>query len=605
MTFRACARVAILCTLGAVAGAAPVARQPDWHVSSLKANITVNSDSSLLVDETLVIPEGQDPNFGLRCEIPIGDDDRWDRNYGPGYTDDNGLRVRVQRVAVDGAPAEFRLDHYLRHGYQVIVRNGSQMNAVGQGTHELNVIYRVTGAIRPVGSDDELYWNAAGNMLSIGYDSMSVRVSLPAGVPGDSVQVTSYGGGRGRSVGPIGTDAGIETTILPDGAEFSSTNVRPRESLSIVIRWPQGFVHRPTGLAFYGTSYYLAPLLLLGIYLAARVYLRRNVERFSTAPQYEPPGGLSPAALRFIARGAVDGTSVAASLSSLAVRGYVAVEAKGRAYVFWRSGKCDTDLDKLPEEEAAIAELMFDPNANVADPMCGNEGDLQSLSIAGNKSAGSSKGSAQSVAFGPSDPRINVLVGIVYSRLKPQLGGKYFTWNAWIVLLGMLATLIFGVAVVLGSGEQSGSLFLVIWSFFFFQGFSSIVGIALLGRQRNPFALAIGALLFIGVTFMAAHKLAQDISWVPVASYMAMIVMNGVFLTLLRTPTREGQTLLAQIHGYKIFLEATERDRLTALGKGNAQPPNLQSLPYAIALDLKEPWGDAMANAFAVATTAF
>src|SRR5271157_1028896 len=231
MNFKVYARLAIFSAIGVVAGAAPVARQPEWHVSSLKANIAVNSDSSLLVDETLVIPEGQDPNFGLRCEIPIGDNDRWDRNYGPGYADDNGLRVKVQRVAVDGAPVEFRLDHYLRHGYQVIVRNGSQLNAVGQGTHALNVIYRVTGAIRPVGSDDELYWNAAGNMLSIAYDSMSVRVSLPAGVPGGSVQMTSYGGGLGRSVGPIGSDAGIETMTLPDGAEFSAANFRPRESL--------------------------------------------------------------------------------------------------------------------------------------------------------------------------------------------------------------------------------------------------------------------------------------------------------------------------------------------------------------------------------------
>ena len=334
------------------------------------------------------------------------------------------------------------------------------------------------------------------------------------------------------------------------------------------------------------------------------MFLRRNVERFSTAPQYEPPGGLSPAALRFIARGAVDGTSVAASLSNLSVRGYIQVEARGSSYVFWRNRKCDTDITKLPAEEAAIAELMFDPNANVADPMCGNGSDLLSLSIAGNKSSGSDKGYAQSVAFGPSDPRINVLVGAIYTRLKPQLAGKYFTWNAWIVLLGMLATLIFGVALVLGTGQENGSLFLAVWSFFFFQGFSTVVGIALLGRQRNPFALAIGALLFTAVTFMAAYQLARDISWAPVASYMTMIVMNGVFLTLLRTPTREGQTLLAQIHGYKIFLEATERDRLTALGKGRAQPPNLQSLPYAIALDLKEPWGDAMANAFAVATTA-
>jgi len=72
-----------------------------WHVNSLKATILINPDSSLLVDETLVIPEN-DPNFGLRCLIPIGSDDRFDRTYNPGYTDDNGLRVKVQKVTVDG-----------------------------------------------------------------------------------------------------------------------------------------------------------------------------------------------------------------------------------------------------------------------------------------------------------------------------------------------------------------------------------------------------------------------------------------------------------------------------------------------------------------------
>lgn len=39
----------------------------------LKARIVINPDSSLLVDETQIIPESSDPNFGLRCEIPIGE----------------------------------------------------------------------------------------------------------------------------------------------------------------------------------------------------------------------------------------------------------------------------------------------------------------------------------------------------------------------------------------------------------------------------------------------------------------------------------------------------------------------------------------------------
>jgi hypothetical protein len=103
----------------------------------LNVKITINPDSSLLVDETQVIPENSDPNFGLRCEIPIGDNDRWDRNYGPGYTDDNGLRVKVRRATVDGQSVKFHLDHYRRSEYQLIVDS-----SVDPGQHELNVVYQ-------------------------------------------------------------------------------------------------------------------------------------------------------------------------------------------------------------------------------------------------------------------------------------------------------------------------------------------------------------------------------------------------------------------------------------------------------------------------------
>jgi len=111
------------------------------------------------------------------------------------------------------------------------------------------------------------------------------------------------------------------------------------------------------------------------------------------------------------------------------------------------------------------------------------------------------------------------------------------------------------------------------------------------------------SLLFAGAVFLVARELARDISWVAVISYLAMIVINGIFVPLLRTPTAQGQKVLSQIHGYKVFLQETELDRLKALGNIPASMPKFASLPYAIALDLKEPWGDAMADTFASATT--
>jgi predicted membrane protein DUF2207 len=595
-------RIAILSVLCIVTAAAQAAQPPVWHVSSLKATIVVHPDSSLLVDETLIIPESSDPNFGLRCHIPIGDNDRWDRNYGPGYTDDNGLRVRVRRVTVDGQAVPFHLDHYRHSDYQVIVGRADRRYMVAPGEHELHVVYRVTGAIRSVGGDDELYWNVAGH-TPMAYDSLSVRVWLPSGVPRESLQTSAYAGGRGVSQPRTKTDPPIETTKLSDGAEFSIADVHSRQSLSIVMRWPQGYIHRPAFKEQFGTPYYLAPVLLLIIYISARLYLRRNMEEYSTVPQYEPPAGLSPAALRYVMRGGVDGTSLAASLANLALQGYVEVQAKGASYAFWRARKCDTDLGKLPAEEAGIAQLLFDASTNVADPACGTENDFQDLTELNLEPSSSGKGRATAVSFGPTDPRINVLVGAMSTRLKPQLEGKYFTWNAWIVLLGMLATLIFGVTVVLSAGQETGSVFLAFWSFGFFQGFSALLGLALLSRQRKPVAAVLVSLAFIGATLLAARELARDISWVPVASYIAMMVLNGTFLPLLRTPTTEGQKLLSQIRGYKVFLEATERDRLTMLGKIPSAMPKLASLPYAIALDVEEPWGDAMATSFASATT--
>jgi hypothetical protein len=166
----------------------------------------------------------------------------------------------------------------------------------------------------------------------------------------------------------------------------------------------------------------------------------------------------------------------------------------------------------------------------------------------------------------------------------------------------MLATLIFGITVFLSS-EQQGSLFLAMWSFFFLQVFTTVIGMTLLGRQRRPVTAIFVSLAFLGGASFAAREVARDISWIPVASYFAMIIVNGLFVSLMRTPTAEGQKILSQIRGYKVFLQETELDHLKEFGQTPSSMPKFASLPYAIALNLQEPWGDALVTTFASATT--
>lgn len=77
---------------------------------------------------------------------------------------------------------------------------------------------------------------------------------------------------------------------------------------------------------------------------------------------------------------------------------------------------------------------------------------------------------------------------------------------------------------------------------------------------------------------------------------LALIILNVVFLFLLPAPTKLGQSIRAEIEGFKLYMETAEKGRLNAVQIGSGQPPVMTReryemfLPYAIALDVEKPW---------------
>src|SRR5579864_544383 len=214
----------------------------EWHTTQFDCDIAVQADGSLLVRESDHIEVVAPPEYGLRRSLPISSDDRWDRDYGPGYTRDTGLRVQLQEVRFDGQPATFHTNQVLRNYFQVVL--GSSENSllpVAVGSHTLFIAYRVTGAVRFLQDYDELYWNALGHVSSAGGNA-TVRVHLPAAVPGAQVRTISYAGGRGVSAPRLPGDPPVVTKATPDGREFSVEALRPNQSLAVVVRWPKGYV---------------------------------------------------------------------------------------------------------------------------------------------------------------------------------------------------------------------------------------------------------------------------------------------------------------------------------------------------------------------------
>jgi uncharacterized membrane protein len=64
-----------------------------------------------------------------------------------------------------------------------------------------------------------------------------------------------------------------------------------------------------------------------------------------------------------------------------------------------------------------------------------------------------------------------------------------------------------------------------------------------------------------------------------------------VFYHLLKAPTLLGAKTIAEIDGFKLFLETAEKDRLEALHPPQVTPEMFEKfLPYAIALDCENSW---------------
>jgi hypothetical protein len=83
----------------------------------------------------------------------------------------------------------------------------------------------------------------------------------------------------------------------------------------------------------------------------------------------------------------------------------------------------------------------------------------------------------------------------------------------------------------------------------------------------------------------------------------ALIGVNLIWGPQLKRRTEQGRKILDDLAGFRLFLEKVEKDRLDKLNAAGEAPETLdEHLAYAIALEVREAWGDHLAQTF-MATT--
>jgi hypothetical protein len=556
-------------------------------ITFFRADVTVKQDATLEVREVIAVNNAASfYKYGFRRDLPISSGDRWDSRYVGEYQQDNGIRVDILEVTEDGKPVQY--EQGSGYGYMQLFI-GERGIPLDSGEHRFVIRYTVDAALNLGAARDTLYWNAIGHERDAAVAEAILAVHLPEGVPGEGVEAEPRVAGRGVSF-PRRPETTLERLADASGAfVYRATSVGPRQSLSLALTWPSGYIHKPRLNILRRDAWMLAaPALLFLFYLIAWFWIGPEPQPGAIVPRYEPPEGLSPAAVRYITVGTTDGRSFAAVIAELAVRGCLRVEPVNGKYKLSRlMGDRVTESALAPEEKRVLALLFEDAPVIELSP------------------AMDQRNTAQNGCY----------VFHIHEELTKQLGGKYFTRHSGIIVLGVLAT--FASALLLAATargrDASGAVFFTVWILFcglmlglmielsFASAWKTAVRAGMGWVKLLPGTAAIA--VFGGVIALLLTKLAAGVSISFALMLVAFLLINLGWGPRLKRKSLAGRNASDQIAGFRQFLQKAEQDRLNRLNPAEQSPQELDRfLPFAIALEVKEAWGDQLAQAFLPST---
>jgi uncharacterized membrane protein YgcG len=565
----------------AVALCSPISAQnPKERIPSFKSHITVNTSGTMLVIETIRVSTiGDQIKHGIYRDFPTRYKDRHGNNYVVDFD--------VKDVKRDNAPEDHHTEN-LSNGVRVYIGKKDYFLSPGEYTYTLT--YQTDRQLGFFGDHDELYWNVTGNGWLFPIDTAAATVVLPRGMPRDKIILDGYTGPKGAKdksfVGTVNEDESVSFVTTKGLGAY--------EGLTIVVGWPKGFV---TVLPLEKRLWYfvydnmtsiagvVGLIVLLVYYVGMWFSVGRDPEKGTIVPLYEPPDNLSPAAVRFITEMGYDDKAFAATVVNMAVKGFLTISEKAGEYTLQKNPESKAALSR---DEQGVASKLFVSGSSIV---------LKQTNHAAIRSAKESLGTSLSGAYEKT----------------------YFVTNRRLFIIGLLLSVVVLAASFLSARHAGDALFFGIW----LMGWS--IGVVVLlfvvvhlwkvvftGWGAAGKKGAIGAALvmtlfsipFFGGEVVGLYALAHA-SPALVLTLGGVVFVNVLFYHLLKAPTMLGRKVLDRIEGFRTFLTATEKDRLSRLYPVERTPELFEKyLPYALALDVEQPWTEQFSDVLSGAALA-
>ena len=310
-------------------------------------------------------------------------------------------------------------------------------------------------------------------------------------------------------------------------------------------------------------------------YLLAWFLFGKDRKTGTIVPLYEPPRDLSPALLRYVWKKKFDDRTFWSGILSLVAKGLATLYSEnGTARV--RTTRSTISTTDLPKEEQILWKELV---------------------------SGHTRKGAEVHMLSPATVRC---VGDMSDFLRCAAVGRWFTENRAFVVAGALLS---AVALCLVAGPQFpgqwealilGLVAMAPSAFYLYFLLPKAWDFQRAAREAfNGALLRRGVLLLLMILpciaglILGAAILGGTFGWQLVATTIFFSISNVLFLQWMKAPTHEGSQLLTEIEGFRLFLRSVER-----LPMQRSEAPSDHAglyekyLPYAVALDLEQAWGD-------------
>ncbi len=550
----------------------PATAAADERILSFQSDITVHQDATMTVAETITVrAEGIQIKRGIYRDFPTKYKDSRGNPYVVGF--------RVVGVTKNGAPEPYHTEA-LSNGTRVYI--GEKSRFLSPGEYVYTITYTTDHQLGFFQDFDELYWNVTGNGWAFPIDHAAAEIHLPADAGQKIISTVGYTGPQGAK----GRDFAEER--LPSGSiRFSAARtLNPREGLTVAVSWPKGYVVKPPDRKTApeerevppgaGIVYALAGLLVLsGYYLLVWHRVGKDPEAGIIVVRYTPPSDMSPAVMRFITRMGYDNKGFAAALIDCAAKGHIDLYEEGGEY---RVKKKEGGKTPLAAEEQKALDHLLGANREIELK--------QRNHIA-----------------------ISTAIKELTSYLQKKYEKIYFITNRKFFIIGLVLTgallLASGFGLALQKGMVPAFIFICVWLTGWSAGVVMLMRMVYLSwksvvqggaralKGAGAVFITLFSLPFIGGEIAGMTMLAKFSSAMVVVFLITSMAINYLFFHLLKAPTRAGRTVLDAIDGFRLFLTATEKDRMNMMNPPDRTPEVFEKyLPYALALDVEQQWAE-------------